>query len=191
MAFQKTGYQNSLEFDPTSGIIKYGNYEFFANQVGERGPSRTFTYDDFRNTQGAGSRIYNTEAKMREAFDQAAQALAGGYIGNPPSKTGNAIVDNSPRGRAQYSAAFQSVNKVDNNTYQIDTYNIPSNVEFIEKLNKQATNLQQNAAVGQETDPSRPRPGNSRLGKPNYSRAATVLSNDTNALGGASAVLGS
>lgn len=44
---QKVGYQDSLEFDPINGIMKYGNYEAYASEMGVKPQSKKVTLDDY------------------------------------------------------------------------------------------------------------------------------------------------
>lgn len=44
---QKVGYQDSLEFDPINGIMKYGNYEAYASELGVKPQSKKVTLDDY------------------------------------------------------------------------------------------------------------------------------------------------
>lgn len=213
MAFQKAGYQDALEFDPASGIIKYGNYEFFADQVGVKSIKDTFSLDTYRNSyQGQNSGMLSngnrpkTDADWKNLFVADLQRGAVQKTTATPADNlygGNRVERydigvNSPSGFSVVSdvdkkrvAPLRGVNDLGDGKFEVTTYNIPSNIEFINKLNAEAVKLSTNAAAGQVTDASRPAPSNSRLGKPNYSRAATVLAGEQNPLGGASTVLGS
>lgn len=226
--YVNAGYDNSLQFDPASGIIKYGAFEFFADQVGNKAGSSKFTFEDYRRSLeptepsfgiwGASQRLYSppkplpaldpaTESKLRADFAAAAQARAGGDAGGTRtvqpqqrkvglSMTGAPVYASTPAifGGARTVEALPSYNKVDQvdaDTFEISTYEVPKDIDFVNRLNAQAKNLNANTELGQVTDASRPAGATGRLGKPNYSRAATVLSGESAPLGGAKTTLGS
>ncbi len=226
--FVNAGYDNSLQFDPASGIIKYGAYEFFADQVGNKSSTSKFTFDDYRrslepqtspsyNFWGSSQRLYSppkplpaldpaTEGKLRADFVAAAQARAVGDAGgmrtvqSQPRQIGMSmsgpIMDNSPMAFGSMNRSYEAlpsvtkVNQVDDNTFEISTYEVPKDIDFVNRLNERAKNLNANVELGQVSDANRPAGGTARLGKPNYSRAATVLAGESAPLGGAKTTLG-
>lgn len=210
------GYQDAIKFNPNSGIIQYGTYEFRADQVGLKPNIKTYTYDDYLAEQAkpsdrfgfAASKLYGepkTEAELRAGFIETANAMAkgreGGMTPNSSVNIGQSMsgaimsgTDNS-MGTIGYKkpvpASYATAIQIDDNTFEIARYNIPTDIEFINKLNASASNLSANAAMGQVTDSSRPVGRTARLGKPNYSRAASILAGQQSPLGGASTTLGS
>lgn len=210
--YQKAGFDNSLEFDPTSGIIKYGNYEFFADQVGAAPDVNEFTFADYKKSYqnnpeffgdktGTGDYAKLSDDELRKRFDTDVQS---GFLSAAEPNRASALYGNqvSPYQRTEpakqlggipsgISAPFRNIERIDGDTYKSTSYKIPGGLEFLNKLNAQAVQLSASAALGQVTDTSRPVPGNSRLGKPNYSRAATVLAGEQSPLGGAKTTLGS
>lgn len=225
--YKPAGYQDSLQFDPASGIIKYGNYEFFADQVGVQPSRQTFDFDTYRKsfagTQPVAGGLSNIdsarmmfasmdETAMRQQFAKDVQsgvlreaakptgmaALAGKLYGTPAYERAEAPTWAGITGAWQaagYTAPspYRNVQQTDPNTYSVTSYDIPKDIEFVNRLNTMAANLSSNAAAGQTSDPDaakRSAAGNSRLGKPNYSRAATILAGEQSPLGGAATTLG-
>lgn len=210
--YQKTGYDKALEFDPASGIIKYGQFEFFADQVGVKPTTQTFDFNTYKASVASQPIVLgqnSTSANLpdnilRQQFATDVQAgnvrmasrtpqemLYGGSsaayeIGPATVSTGAGNVPVAPNGNR-----FSNVQKKDPDTFSVTSYEIPSDIEFVNRLNAQAAQLATASAQGQVTDSSRPTPGNARLGKPNYSRAATVLAGEQAPLGGAKTTLGS
>lgn len=199
--YQKAGYQDSLLFDPARGIIKYGSYEFFADQVGVKPQTQTFKFSDYQRSfapkPGDAYAALSpfgrmNETQMREQF---AKDVQSGALRPAPKPTGmwaalydatrapayERVIDPSatasPWDSIGYKAPspYRNVQQADADTYSVTTYDIPKGIEFVNKLNAMASNLAANAAQGQVTDANRPNPKNARLQKPNYARAATVL----------------
>lgn len=204
--YNPAGYQNALQFDAGSGIIKYGRYEFFANQVVAPKKS-TLTFDSYVESkaprqsilsQFAGQLYRPTEAQtqqMRVDFAKDVQSGAfTGYAKTPPTSSGqnggNVGMFDFKELSGRNDPSFREVIQVDANTFEVNNYKIPGDIDFINKLSEKAVNINTNAELGQTTDGQRPSGGSSRLGKPNYSRAATILSGETSPLGGAAASLG-
>lgn len=205
--YKPAGYQNSLMFDPSRGVIKYGNYEFFADQVGVKPQTQTFTFDKYKQSlQAAGGITPFTGMNEQQMRAQFAKDVESGALREAPKPTGMAaVLYNAPAyDRVNVSRntngidaigmapipEYRNVQQKDADTYSVTSYDIPKDIEFVNRLNADAANLSANAAQGQVTDSSRPNPNNARLGKPNYSRAATILAGEQAPLGGAATTLG-
>lgn len=153
--YQKAGYQDSLLFNPHTNIIRYGGYEFFADQVGVKpqellkdAPKNSLL--DYANPKKipASQKLYGTNSVELAKSD---------------------LIDFVPR--------------------QAPTV-IPNTLAFVEMLKAKAENINNSASLGETTDDIK-KPQNSRLGKANYSKAANVLTDNQQSLGGAAAILGS
>ena len=210
MATVKAGYDNSLDFDPASGIIKYGSYEFFANQV-VTPTVQKLTIDNYLESKnyramqnapvmGLANKLYgvNTpvkpDSKTYAEFEKA--VTSGAFRGFDKAAFENrSTIDQDfnikKQGWADFSGnAVREYNKLEDGSFEVKNYAIPSDINFVNELNKKAVNLNANAAMGQVSDSQRPVGGTSRLGKPNYSRAASILSGEASPLGGSSNPLG-
>lgn len=204
--FIKTGYKDSLLFNPNTGVIKYGAYEFLADQVGAPATKQSFNFADYKKSIiPTGSNPINnqylnmTDAQLRQQFatdikagvlspaSQGVQVGAQGlYQNSGPYQR------NVPTGPGQSPAPANPNRFIQQNgdVFDVTSYNIPTDIEFVNKLSQESNRLNQAAQQGNVTDPNRPAGQTGRLGKPNYSRASTILAGESGGLGGAATQLG-
>ena len=86
--FQKAGYQDSLLFNPHTNVIRYGSYEFFADQVGIK-PEAPEMVNKAKNAAA--------DYEKNEQIP-ASQKL---YGTNGVQKTGDTLLDFVPPNKAQ------------------------------------------------------------------------------------------
>lgn len=156
MAYQKTGYQNLLDFDPITGVIKYGAYEVFANQFGVNKQVTKYNYDDYKKSftgSDIASRInQKPDADMRKQFASDVQNnnlsmnnnIAGFLNGDNGKYLRNSDDGPFTPGKSTKQTAdnqFNQVSKIDDNNYEVSSYQIPQDVDFINKIGQAAHGL--------------------------------------------------
>ena len=150
MAYQKTGYQNLLDFDPVTGVIKYGAYEVFANQVGVNKQVKKFNFNSFKHSLLSSNTSPRTNQKPDSALSK--QFATDIQNNNLSPNTSNNREDKEDKRENQSPMAlltaiateynpFSQVNKIDDDNYEVSSYHIPQDVDFINKLGQAAQGL--------------------------------------------------
>lgn len=173
---QKAGYQGLLDFDPVNGILKYGSYEAFAKDMGVAPKREEFDFNDYLQAlqPGVSASIAGTMTpKMRQQYmDRFMNDLQAGRIyygqqsgslpGGAPSKPQLIVQDAAPafgtvnmNPITQYQSAprnaARNVVNLGGDKFAVDTYDIPNNVDFINKFTERAVGAtrQDNALLRQ------------------------------------------
>lgn len=171
-SWQQAGYKGLLDFDPNNGIVRYGDYEVFASDLGIKPKTQTITFDDYRRAQdpraqfafGVASRALNPlspqeEAKMRAQFDTAVEkgwrptkapitspGIFNGLGGG--SRDMNSLGAISPttlgfmNNAGSNDFGFTSIKKLGDD-YVVNSYQIPMNVELLNTISDRAAGIKQ------------------------------------------------
>jgi hypothetical protein len=201
----KAGYGDQLNIDPSKGSMQYGAYEFLINQYVKPRQQDTLSYSQYRSNY-QGSKM--SEADIRKSFDTLTNSASPGRLHETASvpiaaqmykpeqstidglsKQPNAMVAGGQIGN-RTNAAYTEYKRLDKDTYQVSQYDIPRDKDFLQRLNNEATRINTASQQGNVTDPNRPAGQTGRLGRPNYSRASTILAGESGGLGGAATQLG-
>lgn len=166
----KAGYQDLMDFDPSQGIIKYGNYEKFIYQIPEVAPqTQVVNFAGWKqsyieslspavNIMGNFYRppispaLIPSDKELRAIFDSSFKT---GTIANPPNPAmGSGMsVGSTGTGSATMGitvpktdpnagkTGFRQVTKLGADSYQVNDYYVPTDVKLLYKMNEYATAL--------------------------------------------------